>query len=646
MKKGISALALAAVLAGCAAHSKIERLSRSHVSAGLSVAEDNYVPELDMSELYRDTITVIDPEGKEEIIMRAVKDEDGEMVATDVISAAKVTARFRNIAERHGQVELSFNISVPEEMMDSGWQLRFRPDLTLNGRTEPLDLILITGANYRKAQLRGYEQYAKFLASIVRDSARFLLYNQLELFLKRNLPEIYKFKTDSSLVADDAITSLYGVTERQAVAHYTNRFLVRRNAWKVAHKGAVFDRYVKVPLVREGLRLDTVLHTPDKEFVYRYVQTIRTLPKLKKADITLTGAIYEEDRRIYTVPKTEPLSFYISSLSTLTDRRERYLTRIVSRRAEAHTACYIDFQVGKAEIDLSLGHNPTEIDRIEQNLRDIVGNRIYDLDSIIVTASCSPEGGYEYNRRLSLARANAVSAYFSKRLLALRDSVEREKGTVYDLAGELETSRKREEIRFTYKNRPENWEMLDRLVERDSSLSSTDKAGYFSLSGTADPDEREKRMQRQPCYRYLRETLYPRTRTVQFGFHLHRKGMLKDTVHTTLIDTLYMAGLQALDDRDYEKAVRILRPYNDFNAAVALCAMDYNASAEAVLQRLRPDDKIRYMLAIIYSRKGEEQKAVQYYIDACHSNRAFINRGNLDPEISVLIRKYGLHDHI
>ena len=73
------------------------------------------------------------------------------MVATDVIEAATVTARFRNIAERHGKVDLAFQVIVPESMRDSKWQLRFYPDMFILGDSIRLDPVVITGEAYRKA---------------------------------------------------------------------------------------------------------------------------------------------------------------------------------------------------------------------------------------------------------------------------------------------------------------------------------------------------------------------------------------------------------------------------------------------------------------------------------------------------------------
>ena len=97
-----------------------------------------------------------------------------------------------------------------------------------------------------------------------------------------------------------------------------------------------------------------------------------------------------------------------------------------------------------------------------------------------------------------------------------------------------------------------------------------------------------------------------------------------------------MAGVQAIRDRDYETAVTLLRPYQDYNSAVAFCALDYNASALAILERLHRTDQVNYMLAIVYSRLGETEKAVRCYEEACRLNPGFVHRGNLDPEVMML----------
>ena len=629
------------ILPGCSSGRKIGALRSGQVSASLSLPrEQSALPEVDTAELQRDTMTVTDLNGREVTIMNAVKDENGEMVATDVLKAATVTARFRNVAERHGKVELCFQVIVPEAMQDSRWQLRFYPMMFLLGDSTALANVVITGKDYRQEQLRGYQHYERFLKSIIDDPDHFIRHHQLEVFIRRNIPQLYRFRRDSSFVSEEEFRSSYGVSGEQAIRHYTRMMSLRWNNRKISRKDLVFKKRVKVPIQTEGLRLDTVIQQPNGDFIYDYVQEITVRPKLKKVDITLEGEIYEQADPVFRIPRSKPLTFYISSLSTLADGTERYLKRILERRVEANTACYIDFGAAQSDIDPELGNNASEIGRIKQNLRSLVENEVFEMDSITVTASCSPEGDWAYNERLSRRRSEAVSTYFGRFVRDCVDSLRREQGALIDLDGSLETAR--QDIRFIARSDPENWRMLDELVRIDSLLLPEQKSRYESLRDR-EPDARERLLQEESFYPHLREKLYPRLRTVRFGFFLHRKGMLKDTVHTTVLDTAYMQGVQAIRDRDYERAVTLLRPYKDYNTAVAYCSLDYNASALSILETLPRDDKVNYLLAIVYSRRGDERSAVECYIRSCQQNPSMIHRGNLDPEISQLIRQYGLN---
>ena len=574
--------------------------------------------------------------------MKAIKDENGEMVAHDVLDAAVVTARFRNVAERHGKVDIEFQVIVPQSMQDSKWQLRFYPDMFIMQDSIRLAPVIITGNDYRRAQLKGYQQYERFLASIVTDSTKFINYHLLEIFLQRNIPQLYAFKTDSTTVSDEQFASVYGVTEQQAVEHYTNSIAKRYNSRKMARRERMYRRYVKVPIVTEGLKLDTVLQNVNGDFIYHYTQTIQTRPKLRKVDVILSGDIYESDQRVYTIPRSEPLTFYISSLSTFVDNRERYLTKVIERRVEANTACYIEFTSGSSTVDERMGNNPGEIARIKDNLISLMNNEVFDLDSIIVTSSASPEGSSSFNDRLSRKRSESIGDYFSCWMKHYQDSLDAERGFEVDELGNV-IVRERTSIPMTGRSNGENWRMLDRLIEKDTVLTAEQKLEYGELQEIKDIDIRERRMQGKPWYKHVRERLYPRLRTVRFDFHLHRKGMVKDTVHTTVLDSVYMDGVQAIRDRDYERALTLLRPYGDYNTAIAYLCMDYNASAMQILERLEKTAQVNYMLAVLYSRRGEEQKAVECYVRSCSQDPTYVHRGNLDPEISVLIKRYGLN---
>ena len=312
----IISLTIACVLAGCGTHGKLGTLTRTTPAVTLGLPYDDVSAVWDKGGVERDTLEIREAPQDEVLIMKAVKDEEGEMVATDVISAAMVSARFRNVAERHGKVDLRFLVTVPSSMLDSRWQLRLTPAMNVLGEDIELEPVLITGKDYRKAQLRGYQQYERFIRSII---------------------------TDTTYVSDERFASIYGVTQREAVEHYTRMLAAAFNRRKIERKDRMFERYVKVPIVTEGLRLDTVMVSSSGDFIYEYVQTVNTAPALRKVDVRLSGSIYEEDRDLYSIPAADPLTFYISSLSTLTLDEERYLTQVIGRRVTANSTYWIDF---------------------------------------------------------------------------------------------------------------------------------------------------------------------------------------------------------------------------------------------------------------------------------------------------------------
>lgn len=585
---------------------------------GLSVSDEEPLPDDEEDQNFQvDSIRGTLSEGP--VIMNAIRDsETGEMVATDVISASKVTARFRNVAERAGYVSISFDVSVPAGMSDSRWQIKISPGMRIQQDTVGLDPIFITGTAYRAAQLRGYERYQAFLSSIITDPADMVRLGQLEVFLKRHFPETYAMKTDSSFVSEPLAENLFGVTQRQALEHYRKHLKIRMNDRRRARVDKMYRKYVKDPIVKEGVRLDTVLVGDGGDFIYRYTHTFQSRPRLKKVAVALSGSLYERGEKLFELPFPEDLTFYISSLATLADERPKYRMIILERTVYDNTKALIDFHQGRAEVDTTLGDNASELRRIRRCIDDVVAREEFVLDSLVVVASCSPEGAYSLNRKLSRARSRAMMEY-------IQDYV---------------PEQWRDSLRMS--QLPENWEQLERLIVSDSLISKNSKDRIMDvIRKYEEPDRRERELSRMTEYRYLREKLYPQLRSVRFDFHLHRAGMVKDTVHTTELDTVYMSGVQALKDLDYKKAVGLLRPYGDYNSALAFMSADYNHSALSVLDSLDDTDaKVCYLKAMVLSRLGQMEEAMKYFELALAYDPYLEHRANLDPEMHYLINKY------
>ena len=618
-------LAVAMSVTSCTSYKRVRQMRTGEVMLGLSVREDTRYEEPEQEPVV-DSMSAEVSGGP--IIMNAIRDtETGEMVATDVISASKVTARFRNVAERDGYVTIGFDITVPESMMDSRWRLKILPNMLIASDTLPLMPVYVTGKAYRNAQLRGYQRYRAFLASIVTDTTDMIRMHQLEIFLERHFPQTYMMKNDTSIISSPRAESLFGVTQLEALRHYTRHWKVKRNEWKKRNRSAVFGRFVKDPVISEGAKLDTVI-TAEGGLVYQYDHTFRSRPGLRKVMVSLDGKVYENGNCVLELPFPQDLTFYISSLSSLVDTTVRYRMQVLERTVYDHTLALIDFDKGSFRVDTLLGDNASELRRVHRCVDDVIARSGLVLESLVVRASCSPEGAYRLNERLSLARSKAVTE-------------------VVSVPAEMKRCLKTACM-------PENWGHFRKLVSNDTLLGRTSRDKILKLTqgldvigrreGTAASaeamDKAEAKLSGLPEYKYLREKIYPQLRSVSFEFHLHREGMVKDTVHTTVVDSVYMSGVEALKKLDYKTAVGILRPYRDYNAALACLSMGYDHSALDILEGLDlQEPRVCYLMAMVLSRLERYGRAMECFEKALELAPALEFRANLDPEMSVLIKK-------
>ena len=429
----------------CAGPSKIQTVQEQELRASIGLVEVPIKEIAGQAGNDEKELTFKDDQGKTMTLMKAEADENGEMVARDRIVASVVTARFRNVAERGGKVNIIFEIRVPKEMQDELWQLRFYPTLQTPGQAggdvRKLEPIYVTGAKYRESQLKGYERYNRFLDSIIRDSTRFIDLKKLEVFIQRNIPDLYAFKKDSTIVSEAKFASAYGVTEQDAIDHYTRKISKRRNARRAARSEAMYRRYVPVPIVQEGIRLDTVV-LGDKDLLYTYVETIPARQGMKKASVKVAGEIYELDKVIYKIPASDSLTYYISSLTAFVDKSQ----------------------------------NPH--------------------------------------------------------------------------------------------------------------------------------------------------------------------------------DAKYQDGIKALLNRDYKRAITLLKDYKDINTALAYLELEYNGTARVILEDLdarsgpgMTNADIKYLLAVVYARTDREEQAKSAFLKACELKPAFWHRGNLDPEIAEIVKRFNLSNN-
>lgn len=629
----------------------IREIGKDSVTANLGLPEDEglYNPVFDslMNRPSSDTLTVMDQNGKRLYLMKAVIDSTGTLNSTEMLNPAIVTASFKNVAERNGMVNIAFQIRIPAILQNPEWQLIMTPRAVIKEDTIDLENIVVTGDKFRDRQLKGYELYDKFLTGIIKDSSELLHTELLEIFIARNIPELAEMKNDSTYVSPDVMKGILGITYQEARNYFKRRLKIAYNDKKISSAPKRYAKYIKDPYIVDGIRIDTVVTEYGNELVYDYIQEFRTRPGLKRIDLSVDGSIRFNGEEKISLPHSGKLTFYIASFSTMAEPQERFVTKVIERKAMVNFSSSLSFLPGEYSIDESLDTNSQELEILKHNMAKLIENEEYSIDSLTITASCSPEGSYETNRCLSEMRGRSIENYFREfvsEYSARAESADREKYGYFLDEGPsvngLHSPERLTDFGFVIKNIPENWNGLLDLIHKDTVLK--DKPGILELCRDPNPDIREKKLSGHDEYQYILENLYPELRNVRFDFHLHRKGMVKDTIHTKLPDTLYYKGVQAIKDMDYKLAVKCLGPYADINTAIAYLALDYNVSAMNVLEKLPPSGKRDYLLAIAHSRGGNEQQAVQYFINSVGFDPALAFRGNLDPEISSLIKKYNI----
>ena len=377
---------------------------------------------------------------------------------------------------------------------------------------------------------------------------------------------------------------------------------------------AAFNRFVKFPYP-EDVRLDSLVESRST-VTYYYSQEVKTDETSKKMLVTLQGQVLAVDDSAYRLPPSDTLSYIVSSMLSFVDTVPRYRIRIVDKYLTVEDRNYIQFFVGDTRVVDTLGDNRRQLDKISGLMRQIVEQQEFWVDTITLTAASSPEGAYAFNDRLSQGRAAALKRYLVRRYGKSIDTM------------------------LIVRWVAENWPELTQRIRTDKSIENRE-AILALIASEKNPDRREQaiRLRFPKEYAYIRSVIYPQLRAVNFRYNLRRKGMVKDTIHTTELDTTYARGVELLQKRKYAKALYILNDYNDRNTVVAHLSLDHNERAMELLAAMPEDAATEYLRAIACSRLGRKEEGREHFLEACRLDGRMEYRGNLDPEIAELLKQ-------
>ena len=421
-------------------------------------------------------------------------------------------------------------------------------------------------------------------------------------------------KPDESVALEDLVIRGGRFSLLQERDYWQYETYVERFRPDTVGREAAFNRFVKFPYP-EDARLDSLVEGRST-VTYYYSQAVKTDETSKKMLITLQGQALAVDDSAYRLPPSDTLSYVVSSMLSFVDTVPRYRIKVIDKFVTVKDRNYIQFFVGDTRVVDTLGDNRRQLDKITGLMRQIVEQQEFYVDTITLTAASSPEGAYAFNDRLSQGRAAALKRYLVRRYGRSIDTM------------------------LTVRWVAEDWAELTTRIRTDREIVNRD-AILELIAEEKNPDRREQAIrQRFPKeYAYIRSVIYPQLRTVNFRYNLRRKGMVKDTIHTTELDTAYARGVELLRKRKYAKALYILNDYNDRNTVVAHLSLDHNERAMELLAAMPEDAATEYLRAIACSRLGRKEEGRRHFLEACRLDERMEYRGNLDPEIAELLKQ-------
>lgn len=376
---------------------------------------------------------------------------------------------------------------------------------------------------------------------------------------------------------------------------------------------AAFARFVKFPYP-EDARLDSVVERRGM-MTYYYSEEVPTDETSKRMTVTLEGKVLGIDDSSYRLPPSDTLDYVVSSMLSFVDTLPRYRTKVVDKHVTVVDRSYIRFQVGRTEVVDTLADNGRELAKIADLMRRIVGQEEFFVDAMTLTATASPEGRYTANEALARGRAQALKRYLVRRFGRQLDPM------------------------LTVRWVAEDWDELAARIRTDREIENRE-AILKLIAAEKNPDRRERMIrERFPKeYAYIKAQIYPRLRAVTCRYDLRRKGMVKDTIHTTEPDTTYARGVELLRKRKYAQALYLLDGYGDRNTVVAHLSLGHDERALGLLAALPKDAVTEYLRAIACARLGRKTEGRRHFLEACRMDERMEYRGNLDPEITELLK--------
>lgn len=451
------------------------------------------------------------------------------------------------------------------------------------------------------------------------------VYDEVMEHTLKNTPKKYRKYFEKNLRTVDADN--FVVSAKDSLRLVENRYkldAIAENELKKANKDRVYQDMVLFPPL-ENAKLDTII-TRVEDFVYLYELEYPVTSGLNSLRIVMDGEVQAVDESTYRLAKSDTLSYFISSLVQLVDTSLIRNETKVYKNMYNQQAVFPNFTPGQAGFDVRHGDNAKQIEQLKLVYDDIINNPELSLDSIQMKAHSMSDNAFTFNDHLSDKRLDDIEKY-------LTTSVLNDMG--------------KNNVQFKSSYSGDDLQTLTSNIRNSRKLSN--RAEILSIlkdSKNTLEAEKEIKSKYPTDYAIITNSIYPKQQKIDFIFSISRPGMeVTDSIHTQYSPE-YEEGVRLLQNREYAKAFNKLKSRPDYNAALALVCLGYNGRAYDLLVTLDKNANTEYLMALALTRMNRESEAVDRLLSACEYDPLKVDRATLDPELSDLIKKYGLEERL
>lgn len=278
-----------------------------------------------------------------------------------------------------------------------------------------------------------------------------------------------------------------------------------------------------------------------------------------------------------------------------------YLTPMLEpKHRKVEETAFLDFKVGQAVILSDYRRNPEELAKIITSVRNIYGDEDITITGISLKGHASPDGSFNSNERLSLARATALRTYISQ---------------YFTLPGRL----------FEVTTVSEDWAGLKELVldgalpDREAILEIIDKPDH--------PDKKEQQLKKLSSYKTLYNDYFPQLRRVAYRINYTVRDytieeteilLQKNPAYLSPYEIYKVAEKYSKDSNEwYELMQQTVWLYPDdivalINATASSLERGKYEEAESYIQKLEDEPRAFNNIGAYYLLTGEPEKAEMY----------------------------------